>query len=126
MEELDRIARLLRAIDVGEGETLIRQGEPGTECYVILEGEVEVERDGETLNTLGRGEIVGEVALIAPILRTATVKTTSPTQLLALDADEFKLLVRQNPTIAVHVLEALGERIPSWLSLPSFATPPSE
>jgi CRP-like cAMP-binding protein len=69
--------------------------------------------------------MVGEIALISSIVRTATVTTTTAVQLLVIAAVNFKRLVRENPTIAVHVLESLAERIPSWLSLPSFASPPS-
>lgn len=124
-KELTEVAKIAHPIEYGTGHVLIRQGEHGSECYVVVDGEVDIERDGVKLNTLGPGDMVGEVALISPIVRTATVTTTSPVELLVISAANFKRLIRDNPTIAVHVLEALGERIPSWLSLPSFASPPS-
>jgi CRP-like cAMP-binding protein len=47
--------------------------------------------------------------------RTATVTTTSPVELLLISATSFKRLVHNYPGIAVHVLDALGERIPTWI-----------
>jgi CRP-like cAMP-binding protein len=125
-KELRELTRIVRPVEYPAGHVLIRQGEHGSECYLIVEGEVDIERDGVKLNTLGPGDMVGEIALISSIVRTATVTTTTAVQLLVIAAINFKRIVRDNPTIAVHVLESLSERIPSWLSLPSFASPPSD
>jgi CRP-like cAMP-binding protein len=55
------------------GAVLIRQGEPGDAYYAIADGELDAVRDGRVLRRCGRGEGVGEIALLRAIPRTATV-----------------------------------------------------
>src|SRR6266545_311576 len=76
--ELRRIAAIADEIDVGEGRVLARQGDPGRELFILLDGTVKVERDGEQVNALGAGDFVGEGALLLRKPRNATVTATSP------------------------------------------------
>ena len=71
------------------GEEVITQGDQGDLFYLIEEGEVEVFEDGVFRRNEGPGESFGEIALLREVPRTATVRTTAPTKLLALDRDQF-------------------------------------
>ena len=76
------------------GETIFQQGDVGDRLYVIRKGEVEVLRDGAPVAKLGAGEYFGEMALLASVPRNATVRATSPTDVLAVAKGDFaKLLV---------------------------------
>ena len=68
------------------GELLTRQGEPGDELYLILDGVLEVDVDGTVVTEIGPGAIVGERALLEESLRTATVRARTPTKVAAVRA----------------------------------------
>jgi CRP-like cAMP-binding protein len=111
--ELQRIASLADELDLGDGATLIREGERGREFIVIAEGTVKVTRNGKELRELGAGEFIGEIALVADVPRTATVTATSPVRLLVVTDRAFRGLLEQMPSIAKKVLQSLGERLHS-------------
>ena len=114
-KELRDIAAAADVLDVRETQVLTRQGAIGRECFVLLEGTANVERDGRRLATLGPGDIIGEASLIARMPRTATVVAATDGRALVLTERDFAKLVRDLPDLGLHVLAALGERIPSWL-----------
>jgi CRP-like cAMP-binding protein len=109
--ELQRIASLADELDLGDGTTLIREGERGREFIVIAEGTVNVTRNGKQLRELGAGDFIGEIALVADVPRTATVTATSPVRLLVVTDRAFRGLLEQMPSIAKKVLQSLGERL---------------
>jgi MFS family permease len=86
---LERISLDLTPVIAAAGEEVITQGDPGHRFYLIEEGEVEVFEDGVFRRTEGRGESFGEIALLRDVPRTATVRTTVETRLLALERDQF-------------------------------------
>ena len=91
---------------------LTRQGGPGREFFVLVEGSADIERDGKRIETLGPGEFFGELALLCERPRTATITAVSPVRVLVLTATNFKRLLRENPSISVKVLEAVAARTP--------------
>lgn len=109
--ELQRIASLADELDLGDGATLIREGERGREFIVIADGTVRVTRKGTTVRELGAGDFIGEIALVADVPRTATVTATSPVRLLVVTDRAFRGLLEQMPSIAKKVLQSLGERL---------------
>jgi CRP-like cAMP-binding protein len=110
-KELAEIASHADEIDLPQGKTLIRQGERGREFFVLLDGEAEVERDGEHVQTLGAGDFFGEIALVSKVPRTATVTATTPVRALVITDRDFRALLEHAPVINLKVLEALAERL---------------
>jgi hypothetical protein len=97
---LESIARALEPVSLPAGVDVIRQGDEGHQFYVIADGEVEIVRDGRKVaGTLGRGEALGEIALIYDVPRTATVTTRRETQLYSLDREPFLRAVTGHPTV---------------------------
>jgi MFS family permease len=94
---IEQAARRLVPVTVARGETVIREGEIGDRFYVIAAGEVLVTKEGAELRRLGPGAGFGEIALIRAIPRTASVAATAPTELLALERDDFLLAVMRTP-----------------------------
>ena len=86
---LERLARSLKPVDVPAGEVLMREGEPGESAYVIAGGELEVRVRGSTIATLGRGDLVGEIALLRGGRRVATVVAERDARLYELDRETF-------------------------------------
>jgi CRP-like cAMP-binding protein len=109
--ELQRIASLADELELGDGATLIREGERGREFIVVVEGTVVVTRKGKKVRDLGAGDFIGEIALVSDVPRTATVTASSPVRLLVVTDRAFRGLVEQMPSIATKVLQSLGERL---------------
>ena len=109
--DLDAIAHASDEIDAKPGKVLAAQGSAGHEFYVIVEGTVSVERDGEHLRDLGAGDTFGELALVARIPRTATVTCTSPCRLIVLGAREFNALRLDHPEIESGMLRVVAQRL---------------
>lgn len=109
--ELRRVAELAEEVDAEVGSELTDQGRPGQVAYVIVEGTAAVEVGGDTINEVGPGQMVGEMALIDHRPRTATVRATTPMRLLAFDAQQFRRLLDEMPKAQVKVMEILVERL---------------
>jgi CRP-like cAMP-binding protein len=109
--ELKLVASLADEIDVPEGKELTRQGEPGREFFVILQGNADVRKNGRKINSLGPGDFFGEIALLHRSPRTATVTATSPLRALVVTDRAFRSLIQNAPEIQVKVLQALAERL---------------
>lgn len=109
--ELARIARLVDEVEVEEDRVLIRQGDLGREAFVIVSGHAEAWIGERKVADLGAGDCFGEMALLAGSERTATVKVTSPMQLLVLDSRSFAALIDEVPAVARKVLRQLAKRV---------------
>jgi CRP/FNR family transcriptional regulator, cyclic AMP receptor protein len=111
-KELSQVASIADELDFRAGKTLIREGDPGREFFVLLQGGAEVTRGGKQIATRTAGDFFGEIALVTNRPRVATVTTTEPSVLLVVTDRDFKHLVKQSPTIALKILQAVGERLP--------------
>lgn len=113
---LQEVAGIADEIDLPKGKELARQGDRGREFFIILDGEAEVRKDGRRVNTLGKGEFFGEIALVTKMPRTASVTTSTPVRALVITDRDFSALIKRSPEVSVCVLEALGERLASDLT----------
>jgi CRP/FNR family transcriptional regulator, cyclic AMP receptor protein len=109
--EVAAIGGIADEIDLKEGKELTRQGAPGREFFVLVDGSADVLRDGKKVNTLGSGDFFGEIALVHQSPRTATVKATSPVRALVVTERNFRRLLEGSPEIQRKVLQALAERL---------------
>ena len=109
--ELRKIASLADEIDFREGKVLIREGAPGREFFVLLEGKVDVARKGRSIDTLESGDFFGEVALVSNQPRNATITTLTPARALVVTDRDFRNLLKDSPKIQLKVLQALADRI---------------
>jgi Cyclic nucleotide-binding domain len=87
-DELDRVAlsgdARLRRRRLDRGETLVEQGEPGAEMYLLLDGVLDVEIDGEPVAGVGSGAVLGELAVLGDGRRTATLRAARPSRVAVL------------------------------------------
>jgi len=75
-----------------------------------VSGTVRIERGGRTINTIGAGDFLGEIALLDGGPRTATATTESPCRLLSMTHERFHQLLDSSPPVRTAILEAVGER----------------
>ena len=111
-KELARVATLADEIDFRPGKRLIREGEPGREFFILVDGSAEISRKGKPIDTAGPGDFFGEMALLADQPRNATVTTTSDVDALVVTARSFRDLIGDSPLIALKVMRAVAERLP--------------
>lgn len=108
---LAQIAKLADEIDLPVGKQLLQQGDYPHEFFLIVDGSVRIDRDGEQINMLGPGDFLGEIALLDGGQRSATATAVTPVSLLILARREFNSLLNEFPDIRSSVLTALGQRV---------------
>jgi MFS family permease len=101
----EHLASKLTRLHVEPGEVIVRAGETGDRFYIVGEGELEI-TDGARGSCHG-GDFFGEIALLRDVPRTATVRATSPSELYALDRDDFLAAVTHSAVRAAG--EAVAE-----------------
>jgi CRP/FNR family transcriptional regulator, cyclic AMP receptor protein len=109
--DLRRIAALAVEREIEEGSELIREGEPGTEFFVVVDGEIDVRRRGRRVARLGAGSYVGEIALLSRSPRTATVVATTPLRVLTIAGRDFVELLDSIPELWLKVARTLADRV---------------
>jgi putative peptide zinc metalloprotease protein len=114
-ERLRRLAARLERLEVSTGETIIRQGEAGEECYVLRSGRVEVlakgaQGDERILATLDPGSLFGEAALLTDGPRNATVRAIEPCTLLALRRTDLLEVLGEHRQTRERMLELVRMR----------------
>ena len=88
------------------GDTVVRQGEPGGDLFVLLEGSVSVERSGLPIATLQAGGHFGEMGLVDAGPRSASVLALEPIRVMIIHRDDVLALMQREPTLAVKMLWA--------------------
>jgi CRP/FNR family transcriptional regulator, cyclic AMP receptor protein len=109
--ELRRLRGLGTSVPAEEGTELMRSGERGRECVLVLSGTAACLVGGREVGSIGPGEFVGEVALLDPGPRTATVIAETHMELLVFDRPEFDTLLEASPTLTRRLLVALAGRL---------------
>ncbi len=96
-------------------QELFHQGDEGDAAYLILSGEADVVADtasGEVpVATVGQNAIVGEIAILCDVPRTATVRAASRLDTLKIEKEHFLRLVREFPDMGIEIMRELGNRL---------------
>lgn len=97
------------------GEHLCEQGEEGDSAYIILEGAADVvvatDRGKRTVATVGAHDIVGEIAILCDVPRTATLVATTELEALIVSKENFLKLLKEFPEMALEVMRVLAQRL---------------
>jgi CRP-like cAMP-binding protein len=97
---------------VAAGDPIVGEGTGGIVFFFVLEGETSVTVGGEEVATLGRGEYIGELALLDPEgPRTATVTAKTDVVLAAMSSWQFRPFVLGHPEVAWTLLQRLARRL---------------
>ena len=110
-EQVHELARAATRVHEPKGMVFSKEGERGDELVVLLEGSVEVRRDGTTLAALGPGDHFGEMALLDDTARrSATVVAVTPVVVAYVSRHHFDRLLAENPSVRDAVVRVLRER----------------
>lgn len=111
--ELKQLASSTDEVDLREGYVLVREGRPGREFFVLVDGDVRVTVEDKKIADLAGGDWFGEIALLTKVPRTATITATSDVRALVLTDRSFRRVVETMPSIALKVLASVGDRLAS-------------
>jgi CRP-like cAMP-binding protein len=113
--QLKLLAFTSERLEFADGQNIFRSGDPGDAAFIIIDGtaRVLVERGGEELEvaTVGRNELLGEIALLTNVPRTATVRAASPLTALKIPKELFLRLMAEFPDMAIEVMAELARRL---------------
>ncbi len=94
------------------GEAVVREGDPGSQLYFVVEGHARVEQAGQSwVGRLEPGDFFGELALIEDHGRTATITAEDALTCMLIPAWEFRALLKEHPELANELLHALIARL---------------
>ena len=110
-KEVAQVASIADELDFRSGKVLIREGAPGREFFVLVDGSTDVTRNGKQVATGKPGDFFGEISLLCNSPRGATVTTTEPSVALVITHRDFRTLMRRSPQIAIKVLAVVGNRL---------------
>jgi CRP/FNR family transcriptional regulator, cyclic AMP receptor protein len=110
-KELETIAESGREVSFEAGKKILQQGEHGLAFLLILDGTVEVNKDGKRLAKLGKGQFFGEMTVIDDQPRSADVVAIEPTACFGLTAWSFNAVIGSNPSIAKQIMKELVRRL---------------
>jgi len=102
--ELRSIASATHPRRFTAGTELFKQGDPGTELYLVISGTIRIERDRKSIVTLGPGSNFGEMALLDQPSRSASAIAKEDCEVMVISRESFFALLRDNPMLAVKIL----------------------
>jgi CRP-like cAMP-binding protein len=109
-EALTKVATFATLESVAEGKTIIREGGFSNDFYVIEDGTVKVEREGEHVADLSAGDFFGEQGLLEKQARSATVTATSPVRLIKIEHWELARMRQAMPEVVDQLRTKVEER----------------
>ncbi len=97
------------------GQVLFNQGETGDSAYIVMDGVADVSiatpSGPVVVATVGRNAIIGEIAILCDVPRTATVTARADLHALRIDKETFFRLVNEFPQMAVEIMRELAQRL---------------
>jgi len=112
--QADQIAGMATVRTFDTGDVLVEQGTTGAMAlWILLDGNVDVRVDGTTVATLGPGDHVGEIAVLAgqDMPRTASVVAAGPTRAIRLASWDVHGFIKSNPDVAMTIIRELARRL---------------
>jgi CRP-like cAMP-binding protein len=110
-KSLEEVAHIADELDLPQGKVMAEEGDRGREFIVLLEGEADVTKGGQTINRMQDGDFFGEIALVTKMPRTATVTATTNVRILVITDRDFGALLKHSDEVSRGVAEALAERM---------------
>ena len=110
-DDLRRVVELSDDVQLPARSVVVDQGDPGTDCYVIVDGTASVYVRGDHVASSGPGSMVGEMALVDHRPRTATVVADTDLDMLRFDSTAFRKLLDEMPKASERIMTVLRARL---------------
>ncbi len=121
-DDVEGIMRVGEPVTFEPDRAIFESGDEGDAMYVITEGEARVKVGGRS-HDMGPGEVFGEMAILAPGKRMATVRSVSAVAALRVPADAFQAFLLQHPAVGISIMKQLvvrlrevEQRIDAWMA----------
>ena len=115
LDHIDRIAQAGQLEQFAPGESIVDEGSLGDALYLVLTGSVGVSKNGQALAQLASGEFFGEMSLVEPAPRSASVHALEPTFLFRLPYTALQSLLEDDGAafnaVLVQIVKTLSERL---------------
>jgi CRP-like cAMP-binding protein len=102
------------------GQVLFNAGEAAEAAFVVIDGTVEISVPTPSgpivINTMTKNEILGEIAIVGEVPRTATAKAVTKLETLKISKELFIKIIRENPDAAIELIRILASRLASTTS----------
>ncbi len=113
--KLKLLAFTSQSLTYKDGEVLFRAGDPADYAYVIMDGAIDILIDTEggevVAGTLGKNDLVGELAVLTKSPRSATIRAKGRLVALCIRDDIFLKLLSDNPEVSLHVIRELSAKL---------------
>ena len=93
------------------GDTIVREGEPGSSAFVLLSGSCDVTVHGDVLGVVAPGDLFGDIACLEGGTRTATIRATSSSEVLEIAGEALRVELRRSPALLDRFLRILAHRV---------------
>ena len=110
-EELSHIARITDEVEIGNAETIFKEGDQGDAMYLIVDGKVKVHSGEQVFAELGSKQVFGEMSILDAEPRSATVTSLSELTLLKIQRDDFAEILAAKPEISQGIIKVLTRRL---------------
>ncbi len=119
-EQLHAMAEISNSVCYSPGYVLFEEGQQGECLYLLIDGDVEVffqteETGSNKVDTVSSEEMVGCSAMVPPYTYTATEKALSQVEVLEINTDDLRDLIKKDPQLGLklqqHIIETLNDRI---------------
>ena len=110
------LASLAREQWLDAGSSIFRSGDAGTSMFVIVEGEVAVHDEDRMIASLGRGKIIGEMALLTSETRSTSITVLQPTRLLRISQQAMEELMWDHAQMSRSLIHVLTSRLRNMIS----------
>ncbi|MSO38335.1 MAG: cyclic nucleotide-binding domain-containing protein [Acidimicrobiia bacterium] len=110
-KELVLLGKRAEDLEVDPGRVLVTEGATGSEFFVIVSGTAKVTRRGRKVATVGPGDAFGELALLVPAPRNATVVAVTQMEVLVIGQREFRALLEEAPGFSRKLLTGMATRL---------------
>lgn len=114
-DELGLLAKAMQKIEINAGEELFSTDDLGKECYIVIDGELSLNKAGRIIKYFKKGDFFGEIAMIDEKKRLGTVTAVKDSQLYMFPRENLNILGESNPVAYAKIYKGFSELIISYL-----------
>jgi CRP-like cAMP-binding protein len=109
--DIEQLAKKAIEVRHSQGSEIIKEGTAGSSVFLIIEGLCEVRRGNNRIRELAAGEFFGEISILDPAPRTATVRAVENSVLLVLEGYDFRAALKGSKEMSQRLIVVLAERL---------------